>query len=122
MTHYSPLVPNYLQYNTSSILYWLEACQVENLTDCDTTSFYEAVNRFREATPGAGAYFNEADFHEVNWQDNFWGMNNYQRLSEIKHKWDPNELFYCHNCVGSEFWEEGGMCRRPIPKVTVLKP
>ena len=31
VSHYSPLVPNHLQYNTSEILAWQEACQTENL-------------------------------------------------------------------------------------------
>ena len=111
--NYSPLVPNYLQYNSSAILTWQEACQTENLEECELVrEFYKAVRKFREDTPGAGAYFNEADFFEDNWQDAFWGMENYARLLEIKNKWDPEQLFYCHNCVGAEFWEEGGMCQK----------
>ena len=111
--NYSPLVPNYLQYNTSSILAWQEACQTENLEECEILQeFYKATRKFREDTPGAGAYFNEADFFEDNWQEAFWGMENYARLLEIKNKWDSEQLFYCHNCVGAEFWEEGGMCQK----------
>merc|ERR1719266_1293693 len=53
----------------------------------------------------------EADYNEENWQENFWGLENYNRLQIIKKKWDNEGLFYCHNCVGSEEWEEGGMCR-----------
>ena len=110
--HFSPLVPSNLQYNTSSILYWQETCQTTNLDECVLLQpFYKAFNTFREATPGAGAYFNEADYFENNWQDEFWGMENYQRLLEVKNKWDPDQLFYCHKCVGAEFWEEDGMCR-----------
>ena len=63
--HFSPLVPSNLQYNTSSILYWQETCQTTNLDECVLLQpFYEAFNTFREATPGAGAYFNEADYFE----------------------------------------------------------
>ena len=109
--HYSPLVANHLQSNTSNINDWLKICQTENLEDCYTDAYYDVVNQFREDTPGAGAYFNEADFHEVDWQENFWGLDNYKRLLEIKLKWDPDHLFYCHNCVGSEFYEEGGFCK-----------
>ena len=46
-----------------------------------------------------------------NWQQVFWG-DNYNRLLKIKNKYDPNGLFYCHHCVGSEYWQEGGMCRK----------
>ena len=109
--HYSPLVSNSLQSNTSSINEWQKVCNSDNIEDCDLTWFYDALNEFRRDTPGAGAYFNEADYHENDWQENFWGLDNYQRLLEIKLKWDPDHLFYCHKCVGSEFYEEGGMCR-----------
>ena len=69
------------------------------------------MNQFRQDTPGAGAYFNEADFFEVGWQEEFWGMDNYNALLGIKNTWDPEGMFVCHNCVGSESWDESGMCR-----------
>ena len=31
-------------------------------------------------TPAAGAYFNEADTFEVDWQEQFWGTDNYNKL------------------------------------------
>ena len=31
-------------------------------------------------TPGAGAYFNEADTFEEDWQEQFWGTDNYNAL------------------------------------------
>ena len=52
-------------------------------------------------TPDAGAYVNEADYFEPDWQRAFWGEN-YPRLLAIKHKYDPDNLFTCHHCVGSE--------------------
>ena len=33
-----------------------------------------------QATPGAGAYFNEADTFEEDWQEQFWGTDNYNAL------------------------------------------
>ena len=35
------------------------------------------------------------------------------RLLSIKKQVDPQGLFVCHHCVGSEEWSEDGMCRRP---------
>lgn len=61
----------------------------------------EAMNTIRSATPGAGAYVNEADYFEPDWQKSFWG-DNYARLLDIKRKYDPDGLFWCHHCVGSE--------------------
>jgi len=111
VNHYSPLVPSELQGNTSNILDIQQACGSPDLTECPLKQVYEeGFQKFRDLTPGAGAYFNEADFFEPEFQENFWGAENYERLRGIKAVWDPTGLFYCHNCVGSEDWEEGGMC------------
>ena len=110
--HFSPLVSNMAQYNTSGVRGWLMSCKTDSVDDCDMSAFYQAVNQFREVTPGSGAYFNEADYNEPDWQNTFWGKDNYRRLLDIKNRWDPEELFYCHNCVGSETWQEGGMCKK----------
>ncbi|KAF0636494.1 hypothetical protein FPSE5266_02824 [Fusarium pseudograminearum] len=56
------------------------------------------------ATPGAGAYINEADFQQPDWQDTFYGVN-YDKLLQIKKKYDPKHLFYATVAVGSEQWD-----------------
>ena len=62
----------------------------------------EAIMKdIREVTPDAGTYSNEADYFEPDWQNSFWGVN-YPRLLSIKKKYDPDNLFTCHHCVGSE--------------------
>ncbi|CAA0101712.1 Mitomycin radical oxidase [Mycolicibacterium vanbaalenii] len=60
-----------------------------------------AIGIIRDATPGAGTYFNEADYFEPDWQHAFWGTN-YDRLLSIKRNVDPDNLFRVHNGVGSE--------------------
>lgn len=55
----------------------------------------------RDATVGAGTYSNEADYHEPDWQEAFWGSN-YPRLLSIKRKYDPANFFRTHHSVGSE--------------------
>jgi FAD/FMN-containing dehydrogenase len=60
-------------------------------------------------TPGSGAYINEADIQEPNWQQSFFGSH-YDHLKEIKNKYDPNHLFICHHCVGSEDWDASLNC------------
>ncbi|KAI4623879.1 hypothetical protein J4E80_003691 [Alternaria sp. BMP 0032] len=57
----------------------------------------------REVSPAGGAYGNEADIAEPNWQQSFWGSN-YPRLQQIKKKYDPDMLFYVHHGVGTEGW------------------
>ncbi|ORY01670.1 FAD binding domain-containing protein [Clohesyomyces aquaticus] len=75
----------------------------------------------RDITPNGGAYANEADIAEPDWQKSFWGSN-YERLLSIKKKWDPTDLFYVHHGVGSEGWvvndgergvqtQDGKLCR-----------
>lgn len=69
--------------------------------------------QIESVTPGSGAYMNEADFRQPNYQEVFFGSN-YNRLLSIKNKWDPNHLFYAIKSVGSEYWnvtENGRMCR-----------
>ena len=58
----------------------------------------------RDVTPGSGAYINEADPGEPNWQQAFFG-DNYQRLLAIKRNRDPWGLFWERTGVGSERWE-----------------
>ncbi|KAF8970281.1 hypothetical protein BGZ46_010511 [Entomortierella lignicola] len=71
----------------------------------------QATQRLRDLTPGSGAYFNEADVNEPNWQTNFFGSN-YPRLKAIKDKVDPHGLFVCRKCVGSEEWSDDFICPR----------
>lgn len=73
-----------------------------------------AMDVIRALTPGAGSYLNETDFFEPHWQQAFWG-DNYQRLSQIKRKYDPEGLFFCHHCVGSERWSANGLCSSTGP-------
>ncbi|KAK8122050.1 hypothetical protein PG984_010720 [Apiospora sp. TS-2023a] len=65
------------------------------------------------ATPGSGAYMNEADFRQPDFQEAFFGAANYPRLLEIKRKWDPRGLFYATAAVGSEAYmvrDDGRLC------------
>ncbi|KAK7750864.1 hypothetical protein SLS62_007263 [Diatrype stigma] len=70
----------------------------------------------QEVTPGGGAYLNEADINKPNWQESFYGAN-YPRLLSIKHKYDPEGLFWGKTAVGSEGWEvvaDGRLCTTGI--------
>ncbi|KAF9348815.1 hypothetical protein BGX26_012807 [Mortierella sp. AD094] len=71
----------------------------------------QATQRLRDLSPGSGAYFNEADANEPNWQTDFFGSN-YARLKTIKDEVDPRGLFVCRNCVGSEDWSKDFICPR----------
>lgn len=40
----------------------------------------------------------------------FFGKENYPRLSEIKKKYDPEDLFIVRKGVGSERWDDDALC------------
>ncbi|KAF9874488.1 FAD binding domain-containing protein [Colletotrichum karsti] len=65
------------------------------------------------ATPGSGNYVNEVDFNIDGWKEKFFG-GNYDKLLEIKQKWDSTGVFYALKTVGSDAWNvaaDGRMCR-----------
>ena len=60
-----------------------------------------------------GAYMNEGDFQQPNFQSQFFGAN-YPSLLAVKQTYDPNQLFYATAMVGSESWSvmsDGRLCR-----------
>jgi len=65
------------------------------------------MNKLRAVTPGSGAYINEADRLEPNFQESFWG-DKYEKLSSIKKARDPWGLFWAPATVGSEGWAVEG--------------
>ncbi|CAK7214738.1 hypothetical protein SCUCBS95973_002236 [Sporothrix curviconia] len=62
------------------------------------------LDTWRAVTPGSGAYMNEGDPTEPNWQQSFYG-NLYPQLLAIKHRRDPWGLFWAPTTPGSEAWE-----------------
>ena len=51
---------------------------------------------------GNGEYPNEGDDNNPDWKRDYWGEENYKRLLAIKLKYDPENFFTCHHCVGSD--------------------
>lgn len=63
--------------------------------------------------PDTGTYMNEAGREDPDWKANFYGSN-YDRLLDIKKQRDPESVFYCPICIGSDEWvedESGRLCR-----------
>ena len=71
-----------------------------------------AMAALRVAAPDTGAYVNECDYFQPDWQKAFWGSH-YPRLLEIKRRYDPGDLFVVHHGVGSEDWSADGFTRLP---------
>ena len=63
--------------------------------------------------PFSGAYFSETDYWQQDFAEAYWGRETYARLLRVKAQYDPQGLFVCHKCVGSEYWtEDSGLnCR-----------
>lgn len=71
------------------------------------------IQPLRKLSPDTGAYFNEPDSYEPEWQHAFFGKH-YARLIEIKQKYDPMNVLWCRQCVGSEALveqQDGKICR-----------
>ncbi|KAI1271764.1 FAD-binding domain-containing protein [Xylaria sp. FL0933] len=69
---------------------------------------------FNPITMGGGAYVNEATFDNSEWKKDYFGKN-YDRLLEIKLKYDPKFTLWQHTSVGADaYWEiarDGRLCR-----------
>jgi hypothetical protein len=69
-----------------------------------------SMKALRVAAPDTGAYVNECDYFQDDWQRAFWGPN-YPRLARIKRHYDPDGLFTVYHGVGSEAWSADGFMR-----------
>jgi FAD/FMN-containing dehydrogenase len=81
--------------------------------DAEDTMTQRIMPAMVDVTPGSGSYMNEADFRQPGWQGAFFGSN-YERLLEVKRRYDPEGFFYATAAVGSEAWTvkgDGRMCR-----------
>lgn len=64
-----------------------------------------SVQPLKALTPDGGCYMNEGDWLEENWQQTFFG-DNYDRLLDVKKRYDPTGLFNCWKCVGWTGYDE----------------
>lgn len=63
----------------------------------------EALQPWRDVSPGSGTYLNECDINEPDFQQALYGEN-YAYLYSLKKKYDPWGLLYAAQAVGSEDW------------------
>ncbi|KAJ0307612.1 hypothetical protein Brms1b_009970 [Colletotrichum noveboracense] len=74
---------------------------------------YNKIGAMKALAPGMGSYMNEGDALDPDWKASFYGEN-YDKLLSIKNVYDPESMFYCPTCVGSDMWEADGagrLCR-----------
>ena len=70
-------------------------------------NIHQAMDELLTVAPNAGSYVSESDYFLKQWQTAFWG-DNYQRLAQVKRRYDPDGLFFTHHGVGTEGWSEDG--------------
>ncbi|KAF9254073.1 hypothetical protein L218DRAFT_887159, partial [Marasmius fiardii PR-910] len=63
------------------------------------TSVYDAA--LKKLAPNPGAYVNEADSNEPDFEKAIYGAN-YNRLLDIKDRWDPEQVLYGSIVVGGD--------------------
>lgn len=110
---------------------WRDAvatCNVVSYWDWNTTEATMAAQsdylvdtlmpQLEAATPGAGTYLNEINAQwKGDWATELYGVN-YDRLLQIKNKYDPTHVFYAYTAVGSASWRKDGkgrICRVSEP-------
>lgn len=81
---------------------WSQEATPEDIAAANK-NLVEMMQPWRDASPGAGAYLNEADINEPDWQQAFYGSN-YAYLYQLKQKYDPWGLMWAPTAVGSEDW------------------
>lgn len=69
------------------------------------------VPKLKALQPATGAYLNEADANEADFQTSFWGRKNYERLYRVKQEGVPSGLFISRRGVGGEDWDDAGLCK-----------
>ncbi|KAI1319651.1 FAD-binding domain-containing protein [Xylariaceae sp. FL0255] len=92
--------------------YWSYTDSPDNIASINAIT-RNLLPQMEDLTPKGGAYLNEADFQQIGWQQVFYGAH-YEKLSQIKSKYDPDDVFYALGAVGSERWirqPDGRLCR-----------
>lgn len=72
----------------------------------------QLTKTLKDISPNTGAYMNEANPFTPDWQEDFWGMENYARLLDIKERYDPDRLLLCWRCVGWRESDVASACER----------
>ncbi|KAK0634256.1 isoamyl alcohol oxidase [Bombardia bombarda] len=82
---------------------WPEGAKPSKMKALADTMTQTCVPALSRMAPDAGAYLNEADPNQPNWQKAFYGAN-YDKLVAIKNKYDPYHIFYATTAVGSDYY------------------
>jgi FAD/FMN-containing dehydrogenase len=79
---------------------WVEGANgTTKVAACELLTQRQAL--WKSLTPNSGAYLNECDIRDEDFQQDYYGAN-YPRLLSIKHAVDPWNVFWAKTAVGSE--------------------
>ncbi|KAL1872947.1 hypothetical protein Daus18300_004085 [Diaporthe australafricana] len=94
--------------------YWNWTVPISEMWDRKAYLVDEIIPAYEAVTPGSGSYLNEVDsWYKGDWKQEFYGSN-YDRLLQVKDKYDPDHLFYAYTGIGSDYWSpdsSGRLCR-----------
>jgi FAD/FMN-containing dehydrogenase len=83
--------------------FWNFTAPIEHMREQERTLTEKIMPTLQDLS--SGAYLNEADPFNPRWKEEFYGEN-WDRLLEVKKKWDPEALLWARTAVGSEEWVE----------------
>jgi len=92
---------------------WAAGSDAEIVESVRNDITYTKVAAMKKLAPDTGSYMNEADKFDPDYLQDFYGEH-LERLEGIKEEYDPESLFYCPTCVGSNKWaedESGRLCQ-----------
>lgn len=92
---------------------WNQSTSREVISRIQTDVVYVKEAALKRLAPDTGSYMNEANRLDPDWKVDFYGEH-YDKLERIKGMYDPDDVFYCPTCVGSDRWREddgGRLCR-----------
>ena len=115
----NPAMRNMVMHAISG-LNWSPNATVQEIASARRNFTFGYMQRWRDVSPGAGAYLGESDRMEPDFQQAFYGSF-YPRLLALKRKLDPNDVFWAATAVGSDRWkvdtanglpsEDGRLCQ-----------
>jgi hypothetical protein len=110
-------LPSY--WRTTPLQFFTVTTYPDDATTEEERAVFESVRNgvgrvLNELAPDTGAYFNEGDPYDPDWQKSYFGgREHYEALRRVKENVDPQGILWCVACVGSEGWslQDGRLCR-----------
>ncbi|KAF8708480.1 hypothetical protein AX14_013585 [Amanita brunnescens Koide BX004] len=89
---------------------WKEGASAAEIESLRQAALDNLNSYLDKVSPNSGTYFNEASLYEKDPKKTFFGSH-YERLKQIKRKYDTDDLFLVAEGVGSDDWDKSLNCR-----------